>query len=193
VARIKTVSEASVDWAQWDKACEYWVLFGSSAEFKPVRDAIAMLSETDRLGSRHNEKLAIFVKSWHRFRADMPCDVELKYKIDEDGIPHLIDEPDHTAGGIDLGDPKDDSAASFSASDTATDGPPLSAAEVKERTDWVIAERLEHAKKALEKAKTRRLAKKAAKGDNDEANGAAGAPATQPLTRQEVEAKQRAE
>jgi hypothetical protein len=161
-----------LDWSRWDKAKEFWSLIGRSEPMAAVREALAMLVQTDKdaeeedkigLGGRLEEKLAILQKAWDAFLRGGPItadDVKLNYQAPttatitkEDGTTEerytpakLIDEADFK--GIDVPAPgkKDD----------APDAPPP--ADVEAEKEQL---RLEKAQETAQKLKAMNLGKQA--------------------------------
>ncbi len=76
-------SEKDVDWANWDKAKQFWALIGRSEQFKPVREALARLVDSSPdddnnqgQGGRAPEKHAIIAKAWDAFVSGSVLDGE---------------------------------------------------------------------------------------------------------------------
>lgn len=98
-------SEKKIDFKHWDKACEFWVLFGSG-NLLEVRYAIAALSNEEDSGTASlAEKIGIFALAFSAFLEHgevKKTDLRLKYATDTDGIKKLAEHPDF--GGIDVGE-----------------------------------------------------------------------------------------
>ena len=131
-------SEKSIAFKHWDKAQEFWVLFGSG-NLLEVRHAIAALSNEDGNGTASlAEKIAVFALAWAAFResGDVAAhDLKLKYQTDSEGFRHLIEHPEF--GGIDLGEeqaePEDegDGEAAGIVATVATDEPEPTPEEIE--------------------------------------------------------------
>jgi hypothetical protein len=99
-------SESSLDWDNWDKACEFWTLLGAgSPDLKPLATAIGMLADADTgaAGGSREEKLGLVCKAWEKFVAGhklVASDLELEYD-DDHALVHT-----YSVGGIDLGQPR---------------------------------------------------------------------------------------
>lgn len=64
-------TEKNLDWSNWDKATEFWVMLTGAKDFLPVRTALGRLydstvdnEDNQGLGGRGPEKLAILAKAW---------------------------------------------------------------------------------------------------------------------------------
>lgn len=92
--------ESTIDWSNWDEAVNFWVNFAArNKNLKPLFDALGSLGEKPT----RDERAALLVKAWNCVINKEPItarSIGLKYKIDEDGVKILNDEP--TIGGIDL-------------------------------------------------------------------------------------------
>ena len=133
--------EKSLKFTHWDKANDFWVLFGTSDNFKPVRTARSPYDTTDERGkkvvmerfpmssdSTLNERVAVLCKAWAAFAAGEPISlktVELAYLVNEDGVPNLVERP--TVGGIDMGPGGEGDG------DDATDGEDPTPEQIEER------------------------------------------------------------
>lgn len=99
-------SEKRLDFANWDKAQDFWTLLATRHESTDgVRAALGMLANADdgRPGSIA-EKASVLAKAWPfiiKGRTPTEADLALEYVMDEDGVRVLNDFP--TFGGIDLG------------------------------------------------------------------------------------------
>lgn len=100
--------EANLDFALLDKACDFWTeLAGASNNLQSVTRAVSNLIE-EGMGS-YQERLAIIIKAWTNYVQDKSVTattVRLSY-LEEEGHK-VLDEPDLTVGGIDLGFPKEE-------------------------------------------------------------------------------------
>lgn len=98
-----TPSEKSLDFARWDKACEFFVLLASgSKELAPVVNAIAQLTEEGSTSPM--ERLAVVIKAWNCFVEGTPITparIKLKFEVTETDR-HLAETP--LIGGIDVGE-----------------------------------------------------------------------------------------
>ncbi|KKN19998.1 hypothetical protein LCGC14_0940160 [marine sediment metagenome] len=97
-------SEDTVDWSNWDKACDFWVcLAGGDPKLDAIGTAISNL--VDEEGSSPAERCAIIVKGWLIYCTKVPITekaLSLEYH-EEDDVRELVEFP--TTGGIDLGKP----------------------------------------------------------------------------------------
>ena len=136
--------EAALDWTNWDKAGEFWVLLSSNAPtMKEVRMSLAALVDPSTgSGGSIAEKTGVLCKAWghflegHDFTED---DLNLAYSVDDDGIRHLAECP--TVGGIDLGVPRESEGGDDD------DTPPAPAAPVESDEDR--QQRLEEQKQKI--------------------------------------------
>lgn len=129
-----TPNEDSLDWANWDKACNFWVLLASNAdELFAVRNARdKIVAETGNPPSVA-EQCALLAKAWLAFVAGDAVtekSLRLKYHTDDEGNRWLTECP--TAGGIDVGDISKDASV--------PKGPP-SPEQIKERASVERAKR----------------------------------------------------
>ena len=129
-------NEKLLDWANWDKATDFWVMFSKGSPIlRAVRQAFALLRDPTTgadIGSRA-ERLAILAKAWQVYKEGQVVedgDIKLKYgPKTEDGRP-LIEWP--TFGGIDLGDAE--TVAEESEEETPEDDPSDPSEEEQEAT-----------------------------------------------------------
>ncbi|MGL6095381.1 MAG: hypothetical protein ACRC7O_06235 [Fimbriiglobus sp.] len=109
--RAKAVrTDKALDWANWDKACEFWTIVSDPAtpENKAVVQSLATLADPDSGGLSVAERTAVVVKAWNLFLAGDHVTVKgckLKYETDENEVSRLVECP--TVGGADLGDPEE--------------------------------------------------------------------------------------
>jgi len=106
----ETRNESSLDWEEWEKACEFWVLLLQNAkELQPVRKALGQLMEADEGGHVSNAmRVALLVKAWNAFRLAgriTPGDITLELVPNELGVVQLAEIP--SIGGIDTVDDAD--------------------------------------------------------------------------------------
>lgn len=103
--------KALINWDNWEKACEFWMLFASGdKELKGVHEALkALVNEnTGRQGSR-NEKVAVFIKAFNLFLQGKKVTanaLKLNYVEKENGAIVLDDYPECTVAdgkGLDRG------------------------------------------------------------------------------------------
>lgn len=91
--------EKELDFSNWERACEFWVLLSSgSTVLKELRYAVSALPEDGSM----NEKRALFAKAWgHFLKNNDPdeSDFKLEYHTDSLGFKTLIEAP--SVGGID--------------------------------------------------------------------------------------------
>ena len=97
-----TRNENVLDWAMFDKACDFWVCLAAKAsEFAPIHKALqAMLEKSENITPR--ERWSLLIKAWNLYVADEKLTTKalaLEYDIDKDGINRLAEQP--TIGGID--------------------------------------------------------------------------------------------
>jgi len=102
-------SEDSLDWSNWDKACDFWVVLAScDKKTCAIRTATSKMTE-DSGGLSNAEKCAIIVQAWNAYVNDKPITEEtlkLDYLVDQDTlVKQLVEHPN--VGGIDLGNPKE--------------------------------------------------------------------------------------
>lgn len=96
---LKDSRESKLDWTNWEKACEFFVLLASSSKaMDPLKKAVSRLIEEG--GGSRKERMALVAKAWTQWveRGKLSC-LQLKYE-DQDGMRVLTEEP--TVGGIDL-------------------------------------------------------------------------------------------
>lgn len=149
------VGDSDCDFENWDKAQEFWVLLanGSSADFKALREALAMLADpATGNGGSVAEKTAILAKAWNVWitgKKVKDSDLTLSYDVERDvidGVEHVtktFNEVVMVQGvegrGIDLGNaPK-----KVSGDDDEADGDEGTSGEdsdVPKRTKGKIAE-----------------------------------------------------
>ena len=97
-------SEEHLDWSNWSKACDFFVLLaGDADEMRPVREYLGKLidDQTDSLAVR----TSVLVMAWNLYAKDKTIttkSLQLKFIEREPGWPELAEIPD--VGGIDLGD-----------------------------------------------------------------------------------------
>lgn len=107
--------EDDLDWENWDRANDFWVLFHSDKEFEAVRTAASPYDGVDEAGkkvvlSRHplgehatlTERTALLARAWTEWTTGSMTkkNLQLAYVDSGDG-PSLVDRP--TVGGIDMG------------------------------------------------------------------------------------------
>lgn len=101
-------SESSIDLSLFDKAEEFFEnLAAGLASFQELKNAITKAG-TDQLPANLAERTALIVKAWLAFLEGKEINeaaLSLEYATNADGITTLAECP--TAGGIDLGNPKD--------------------------------------------------------------------------------------
>ena len=97
---IKDPQETSLDWSNWDKACEFFVCIAAGGnEVKPLKLAFLKLMSEEEGGTRL-ERLALVAQAWQQFAAKgKVTSLKLKYVDTEEGR-ELADIP--SVGGIDL-------------------------------------------------------------------------------------------
>lgn len=103
---VDTPSEEQIDFSNWDKAEEFWVLLCSKHQTMfPVTQAVSALMN-EPSGITLGERLGIICKAWNCWSADdsfTAKDLNLEYATAEnDTEPSLVECPN--VGGIDLGD-----------------------------------------------------------------------------------------
>lgn len=175
------VSEALMDFSEWEKALTFWKLtVGLAAETQMMRDAICALPD----GGTTPQKLAIIIKGWRAFEAYgkvEKSDTELGYNSDQE----LIERP--LCGGIDDGGESDDDDESEETPAAQEAAPPTpaevakTAAQIKEENAKALKEKNEK-KKAEKKARAEADARAEASANGD------GAPRPKPMTRREIQA-----
>jgi len=99
-AYLADPEEDSLDWMNWDSACNFFVLISSKAKISdPLRKALGDILEDEQGGTR-KERIALVIKGWESWidsgKIGSP---KLKYKK-VDGIKILDENP--SVGGIDL-------------------------------------------------------------------------------------------
>jgi len=96
---ISSPEELSLDWKNWDKAEEFFVLLASdSNDMKPLK--LALINLLEREGGSRKERLALLTKSWLQWSdKGKITNLKLKYEI-KDEVRILSEEP--SVGGIDL-------------------------------------------------------------------------------------------
>jgi len=93
--------ETELNWENWDKACEFFVLLSSGKEGTAVRKALGKILEDG--DSTLLAKISVLIKAWNLFADGKPITTEklkLKYHTSEDESTKLIDFP--SIGGIDI-------------------------------------------------------------------------------------------
>lgn len=100
-------NENSLNWDNWDKACDYWVhLASGSKETAAIRNVLKEMLEEGK--GTNAVRWAVLAKGWlcfvegDKIEAD---DLALNFVADDDGFARLAEFP--SVGGIDLGDPKE--------------------------------------------------------------------------------------
>jgi hypothetical protein len=108
------VTQESLTWNHWDKACEFWrgiadPLIGRSVSWQTVRKAVAGLVDPNSgEDACLRDRAAVFCLAWQFFVAGSEptaddLSLEKYYTIDPEGIRVAHNLP--VLGGIDLGDP----------------------------------------------------------------------------------------
>lgn len=101
----QTPTEATLSLELWDKACEFWVVFGAGGDsLRPLKYALGALYNDDTATASIGAKLALFAKAWNVWSLgdDLTDDaLELHYVTDDDGLRTLAECP--VVGGIDIG------------------------------------------------------------------------------------------
>ena len=146
-----STNEQNLDWAQWNGACDFWVMLASGAdELRPVRTALGKI--LDDGGGSVAERCALIVKAWMLYATNKPVTDELitlTYHIDGDDVRTLAECP--TVGGIDIGNSAEADELQIQAVDPSKD-------EIKQRSAKVR-------KQLGGNRKGKRRGKKWAKGD----------------------------
>lgn len=97
--------ESTLDWSQWDKACDFIVLLSAGgSETSAVKRIMANSLEEGSLGVA--ERWGIISNAWLAYssgKAITEKSLALSYLEDDNGYRRLSDHP--SVGGIDLGDP----------------------------------------------------------------------------------------
>ena len=111
-----SLREDSLDFGQWEKACDFWVLLaGNAPEMEAVRKSLGHMIED---GSASNkERWALIVKAWNAYASGQPIDaksLKLLYST-KDEVRTLAECP--AVGGIDMGDPKESDEEQIDADD----------------------------------------------------------------------------
>jgi len=100
--------EQFLDWTNWQKACDFFVLIaGASPEIEALTEVLQKTIDSDQ-GSSAAERVALIVKSWECYIAGepiTPAALRLDYETDDEGWKTLAECP--AVGGIDYGDPTD--------------------------------------------------------------------------------------
>lgn len=97
-------NEKTLVWTFQDKAYQFWQDL-AGGKLKPVTNALGSLVDEDTgSGGRSIEKLTVLAKAWGVYVEDRKIedkDLELVYRIDDDGVTHLDEWFDF--GGVDQG------------------------------------------------------------------------------------------
>lgn len=166
-------SESALDFSEWEKAMEFWVLFASrSPTMKAVENGLASLVDEDT-GRRASleERVAVLCRAWVAFVIGgrsytlVPDDVRLKYVTsDEDESRSWLAVP-YTVGGIDLGPTS--GQVGGEEKDDEDDGSGEPAAPLPETPEDREKARREKAAEVAEVLRQRRLAQRPARDDAD--------------------------
>jgi hypothetical protein len=165
-------NESALNWDNWDKALEFWVLLGSrDVKLRSVYTALGYLADPESgVGGSLAEKTAIVAKGWKAYLENGEItdeDVQLTYVTDEDDVRHLMDYP--TVGGIDLGEPERKKASDDEEEGSEVDPTPEQLEERKKAVrDDKEAEREAKRKDLQEKLQKRRKAGKYKTPENGE-------------------------
>lgn len=112
------VSEKQLDFANWDKACDYWVRLSngvaqtSGGDLPGIKKAMAKLRHECDGEVPNADRIAMVVKGWNRYvrglKVDSEKDVDISDCYTQDKNTGEF-ERTHTpsVGGIDLGNPKE--------------------------------------------------------------------------------------
>ncbi len=106
----KTRSEKGMDFANWDKAHNFFVEFLSKTEkLKPVHTALQLLVDSETAtGGRKVEQHAILAKAWVQYllrgAVKDGTQLVLRYGADRNNNMRLLKDEDHIFGGIDVGE-----------------------------------------------------------------------------------------
>lgn len=149
-------SEKHMDWAYWERACDFFVELSKGTEdAKVIREALGNLVDAETgTGGRAIERISILSKAWDIFRdggSVDPASVELQYDMGEDGVKRLVEFPNF--GGIDLGPVQ----AQESGSSTVEEAPPTPE-ELEERKRQIREARQAEVTEKLKEAQRRRAA-----------------------------------
>lgn len=108
-SQVAHPNEAMLDWSNWDKACEFFVMLAAGHKtMEPIREALGELFKGKGCGGNSEERQALLAKAWACWQDTSEVDIadlELQYAESEDGMSALAECP--TVGGIDLGKPKE--------------------------------------------------------------------------------------
>lgn len=162
-----TRSEKKMDFEQWEKACEFWVLLSANAaEMEEVRKGLNNLVDPETgEAAPLAHKMALLIKAWNVFAQGYEItakDLKLKKETDEEGVKHLVECP--TCGGIDLGNPKEEEEATAGEETPEAESDTPAAPEEPDKTPAVDPERAAKVAavakrlKAAREAKARKLA-----------------------------------
>lgn len=108
-SQVAHPNESLLDWSQWDKACEFFVMLAAGHKvMEPIRAALGELFQGRGQGGNVHERCALIAKAWACWQDSGEvdrADLELQYETGEDEAMALAECP--TVGGVDLGNPKD--------------------------------------------------------------------------------------
>jgi hypothetical protein len=177
-------TEKKADLTRWDKASDFWALFGKNPDFDPVRRVLGSLNAEDGSSmASQAEKDAVFCLAWNVYAAN-PKGFEFReeaitpeYVVDQEGVKSLSANVP-TVGGLDLGNPNK------SGLDDPEDEQPPTEEEVEARKTELEQEKIDKELERKRRAKglaeilARRRATKEANSQAPPAAGDNGEPAT---------------
>lgn len=109
-SQVAHPNESLLDWSQWDKACEFFVMLAAGHKvMEPIRSALGELFQGKGCGGSSEERQALIAKAWACYSDTGEvdgADLELQYETGEDESSMVLAECP-TVGGIDLGRPKE--------------------------------------------------------------------------------------
>ena len=136
-----TRSEKSLDFTQYDKASDFWVLLaGNSDETAAIRKSISKMQDDEWLTM--NNRLSAIVKAWNLFVLGKPIEtksIRIKYTQDENGWKTADELP--IIDGIDIGDSSQIDEAHIDVTDPTPE-------EIEQRKQAELENRKENGKKA---------------------------------------------